>query len=265
MAPWWPGATILTAKPTRRRPWPISIPIAAVPNHGLALVNNGGPVIIQPPVGLTAYTGRDVTLKATAAAAPVQSSAGPQIINYPLSYQWLLNGTNVPGATNTSLLLPAIQLANAGGYQLFVSNSLGTAISLPAPVTVISNNDLVVLEQTTVSATNVYQAGKVTFTGGTLSRQRAADLPVVLLANKQELRAGGERDEHHPHLGPGLGGADRKLLPRRKQPRRRCHQRAGDIAGAVCPRMGQSAGRNQYTGQCHRRHRLGGRAAPPGV
>ena len=26
--------------------------------HGLALVNNGAPVILQPPVGLTAYTGR---------------------------------------------------------------------------------------------------------------------------------------------------------------------------------------------------------------
>jgi alpha-tubulin suppressor-like RCC1 family protein len=131
-----------------------SIAGAAAAYHGLALVNNGGPVIIQPPVGLTAYTGRDVTLQATAAGAA------------PLAYQWLLNGTNVPNATNSSLFLPGVQLANAGSYQLFVSNSIGTVISLPAPVTVISNNTLVFLSQTAASATNVYQAGKVTFTGG---------------------------------------------------------------------------------------------------
>ena len=83
----------------------------------------------------------------------------------PLSYQWSLNGTNIPGATNTTLSLPNIQFANAGNYQLFVSNSVNTAISLPAPVTVISNNTLVLLGQTGVSATNVYQAGKATFYG----------------------------------------------------------------------------------------------------
>ncbi|HEV2695324.1 MAG TPA: immunoglobulin domain-containing protein [Verrucomicrobiae bacterium] len=145
-----------------------SLAVAASPFHGLALVNDGSPVITQPPVGLTAYVGRDVTLQGTATAAPVTSSAGPQIINLPLSYQWLLNGTNVPGATNNTLVLPNIQLANAGNYQLFVSNIINTAISLPAPVTVISNNTLIFLSQTTVSATNVYQAGKVTFNSGTV-------------------------------------------------------------------------------------------------
>src|ERR1035441_206362 len=94
----WPGATI----PTETNPPPaltnlLSVAIAAAPNHGLALVNDGSPVILHPPVGLTAYTGRDVTLQGSAAGAQ------------PLSYQWLLDGTNVPGATNTTLFMSNIQ------------------------------------------------------------------------------------------------------------------------------------------------------------
>ena len=127
----------------------LSVAIAAAPNHGLALVNDGSPVILHPPIGLTAYTGRDVTLQAAAAGAQ------------PLSYQWLLNGTNVPGATNASLALANLQLSNAGSYQLFVSNFIGTAISLPAPVKVISNNTLFFLSQTAGGVTN-YQGSKVT-------------------------------------------------------------------------------------------------------
>ena len=133
-----------------------SVAIAAAPFHGLALVNDGTPQILQPPVGLTAFTGRDVTLQARAVSAAT-----------PLSYQWLLNGTNVPGATNTTLFLPNIQFANAGSYQLFVSNSIGTAISLPAPVTVISNSTLTFLTQATTAVTN-YQGAKVSVDGFTI-------------------------------------------------------------------------------------------------
>ena len=127
----------------------VSIAASAPAFHGLALVNNGSPVILQSPVGLTAYTGRSVTLQATAVGAA------------PLSYQWLLNGVNVPGATNPSLVIPNIQFANAGSYQLFVSNSINTALSLPAPVNVSSNNTLAFLTQTTTGVTN-YQGSKTT-------------------------------------------------------------------------------------------------------
>lgn len=133
----------------------VSVAGAAAAFHSLALVNDGSPVILHPPVGLTAYTGRDVTLQASAAGAQ------------PLSYQWLLNGTNVPGATNATLLIPNIQFANAGNYQLFVSNSINTAISLPAPVNVISNNTLTFLTQTTTGVTN-YQGSKISLDGITV-------------------------------------------------------------------------------------------------
>jgi alpha-tubulin suppressor-like RCC1 family protein len=126
----------------------VSIAAAAVAFHGLALVNDGSPVILHPPIGLTAFVGRDVTLHGDAAGAQT------------LSYQWLFNGTNLPGATNTSLVISNIQLANAGNYQLLVSNSVNTALSLPAPLTVISNNTLTFLSQP-VAQTN-YQGGTAT-------------------------------------------------------------------------------------------------------
>ena len=134
----------------------VSIAGTATPYHDLALVNDGSPVIIHAPVGLTAYTGRDVALRGDAVGAQ------------PLSYQWLLNGVNIPDATNASLVLPNLQFASEGNYQLFVSNSISTALSLSAPLTVISNNSLTLLSQITASATNVYQAGKVTFGGATV-------------------------------------------------------------------------------------------------
>ncbi len=122
---------------------------AAAPYHGFALVNDGRPVILHPPVGLTAYTGRAVTLHGDAAGAQ------------PLSYQWLLNGTNIPGATTNSLVISNVQFGSAGNYQLFVSNNVNTALSLMAPLTVVSNRPLTFLSQPSGSQTN-YQGSKVT-------------------------------------------------------------------------------------------------------
>ena len=134
----------------------LSIAVAAAPFHGLALVNDDSPQIIQPPVGLTAFTGRDVTLFAKAVGLA------------PLSYQWLFNGTNLAGATNSTLSLLNLQLANAGNYLLLVSNSIGTAISLPAPLNVIVS-PLSIVSQLTSTPTNLYQAGKFTINGLTVN------------------------------------------------------------------------------------------------
>ncbi len=128
----------------------LAVAIAAAPYHGLALVNDGSPQIAQPPVGLTTYAGRSVTLEGSVVGAQ------------PLSYQWLLNGTNLPGATNTSLVISNVQFGNAGNYQLFASNSINTALSLAAPLNVISNNILTFLAQPSGLQTN-YQGSKVAF------------------------------------------------------------------------------------------------------
>src|SRR5207247_10465393 len=56
----------------------------------------------------------------------------------PLSYQWQLNGTNLPGATAASLMLTNVQLSQAGNYSVTASNALGSATSSNAVLTVIS-------------------------------------------------------------------------------------------------------------------------------
>jgi alpha-tubulin suppressor-like RCC1 family protein len=103
----------------------VTVAVAGGGYHSLALVNDGTPLILRPPVGGTYFSGRDVTLSARAVGA------------LPLSYQWLRDGTNIPGATQLTLSLPAISTADATRYQIVVSNAFGVAASVPAPVSVI--------------------------------------------------------------------------------------------------------------------------------
>lgn len=113
------------------------VSIAAAPSwyHVLDVVNDGRPVLLHPPVGRTAYVGRDVTLRGDATGAQ------------PLSYQWLFNGASISGASNPTLTLSNVQLSAAGNYQLTVSNLLGVVTSLSAPLIVTSDSTLAFLSQ----------------------------------------------------------------------------------------------------------------------
>ena len=63
------------------------VAVAGGAYHSLGLVSDGRPLIVQSPVGGTAFTGRDFAFK-------------DQVVgNGPLVYQWTCNGTNLPGAT----------------------------------------------------------------------------------------------------------------------------------------------------------------------
>ena len=54
----------------------------------------------------------------------------------PLSYQWNFNGTNIVGATNTTLMLTNVQASQAGNYQVLVTNLFGSLLSSNAVLTV---------------------------------------------------------------------------------------------------------------------------------
>jgi hypothetical protein len=54
----------------------------------------------------------------------------------PLSYQWRFNGTNITGATNTTLVRSNVQPAHAGNYTLVTTNIAGSATSQVATLTV---------------------------------------------------------------------------------------------------------------------------------
>jgi sugar lactone lactonase YvrE len=55
----------------------------------------------------------------------------------PLYYQWLFNGANLPGATDSTYTRFSAQPADAGAYSVIVSNSVDVAVSSNANLTVI--------------------------------------------------------------------------------------------------------------------------------
>ena len=56
----------------------------------------------------------------------------------PLGYQWLFNATNqLSGATNSSLTLTSVTIADAGNYSVLVTNGFGSALSSPASLRVL--------------------------------------------------------------------------------------------------------------------------------
>jgi hypothetical protein len=102
-----------------------AVALAGGVTHALALVNDGRPLIVRPPVGGTRYSGADLILKAKA------------IGNASLSFQWFKDGNPLPDGTNETCVLPSAQLTDAGNYQFAVSNALGVAQSLAVPVTIV--------------------------------------------------------------------------------------------------------------------------------
>ena len=89
----------------------------------------GGPAhILSQPQSETVHQGATVTFTVAA-----QGFA-------PLHYQWYFNATNLlAGATSTSLTLSNVQALESGAYTVTVTNSLGSDTSLPAILTVNTN------------------------------------------------------------------------------------------------------------------------------
>ena len=84
----------------------------------------GAPAITGQPTSLSVAVGANASFTVTAAGT------------LPLSYQWQFNGADVAGATGTSLMLANVQTNNAGSYQVVVTNSMGSATSAVASLTV---------------------------------------------------------------------------------------------------------------------------------
>jgi hypothetical protein len=97
------------------------IGIAGGYTHCLALVGDGRPVVTVQPFRRKVAGSSQSKLSVMAAGAS------------PLSYQWQLNGVDIPGATGRSL--PLAQVTAAGTYSVTVSNALGTTSSTASIVT----------------------------------------------------------------------------------------------------------------------------------
>jgi alpha-tubulin suppressor-like RCC1 family protein len=93
--------------------------------HMLALVGDGSPKFTVQPFNRWVTAGDSVTLRVMAAGNP------------PLSYQWIFNGTNILGGTNSALTLTSVHLSSAGSYQCMISNAVNSGLSSTASVNVL--------------------------------------------------------------------------------------------------------------------------------
>ena len=92
---------------------------------GTTVINyrlSAAPSFTRLPVSQTLSNGDLVTLTFAATGTPA------------LGYQWRLNGTNIPGATSTSLGLTNFQATSQGSYSILVTNGGGVNLFEFAPV-----------------------------------------------------------------------------------------------------------------------------------
>lgn len=101
-------------------PWTVRNPLCA------AIITDQ-PVISRNPIGSTVGSAAPFSLTATVIGIP------------PLHYQWRTNGVPIPGATSATYSVASASPADSGGYDLVVTNTLGSATSAVATVTVIAS------------------------------------------------------------------------------------------------------------------------------
>ncbi|MDB6111436.1 MAG: hypothetical protein JWR69_3186, partial [Pedosphaera sp.] len=93
--------------------------------NSLAFLGDGSPVIKWQPVNRAILLGSTASFSALA-------------VGRQLRYQWQLNGTDLPNATNFSYTIPGVQALNAGIYRVMIANAFGAVTSSVANLTVLA-------------------------------------------------------------------------------------------------------------------------------
>ncbi|MCI0366516.1 MAG: Ig-like domain-containing protein [Phycisphaerales bacterium] len=101
------------------------------------------PIILTQPVSQTVSNGALVSFTVAAGGAA------------PLSYQWMFQGSDIPGAINPAYQILSATMAHAGSYSVRVSNSAGTVTSASAILTVMGGSSITIsiTDQTTLEDT----------------------------------------------------------------------------------------------------------------
>ena len=124
-----------------------AVALAAGNDHSLALVAQAPRLLQSRRVTRTLYSGQPIRLEGKAVGA------------FPLNFQWQLAGTNLPAATNATLVLTNLRTTDSGLYSLVVSNAFGATRASNWPVAVLESAPFVVTQP---QPTNSAQARPVT-------------------------------------------------------------------------------------------------------
>jgi hypothetical protein len=109
------------------------------------------PAISSQPTNQTATVGQSVTFTVST------TGSGPQF------YQWLLNGTNIAGATSANYTISSVQTGNAGNYSVEVSNVTTGVTSSNATLTVNVPQNVAPTITTQPTDISVNQGDNITF------------------------------------------------------------------------------------------------------
>jgi alpha-tubulin suppressor-like RCC1 family protein len=114
------------ATPAQAGPYDVVVsnPCGSATSAPVSLVVQTPPTISQQPVGQILCAGGSWTFQVGASGSPAPG------------YQWRLNATNISGATASSYPVSGATPAQAGPYDVVVSNLCGSATSAPVSLTV---------------------------------------------------------------------------------------------------------------------------------
>ena len=106
----------------------------ALDNLNVTIIN--AVLINAQPTNCSSVAGGSATFTALAYGAP------------PFTYQWLFNGTNIDGATNSLLTLTNVQSYNEGEYSVVVSSLYDSITSSNATLTVTPSSPIITTQPT---------------------------------------------------------------------------------------------------------------------
>jgi len=124
----------------------------SVPSQPAELTVQIKPTVTQPS-DIAAAVGTDVQFAVAATGTP------------PLAFQWRKDGANIPGANSAQLTLKNVQPANAGKYDVVVSNVVDSVTSEPAVLTVVLEPPTVTPPQSITTGVGTDVQFTVTATG----------------------------------------------------------------------------------------------------
>lgn len=115
----------------------------------LTVLGNTPPSITTQPTNVTVIKGQSATLAAVVDGSP------------PLSLQWRKNGSPVGGATTNIYTIPSTVYADAGNWDLVVTNNFGSVTSSVAVLTVLDVTLPVIANATNITVPPAGPAGTV--------------------------------------------------------------------------------------------------------